>query len=209
MTVGHNADSLREQMVHDWFSLHSDGRDALMGAAHRSDVRDLNARAHDLLEGAGGLGPPVMTIDEQRFCVGDSAIATRNRYDLGILNGDIATVTGGDATGLRMTTADGRDLHLPLDYVTDFVHHAYARTVHTTQGLTCEVALLLGDDALYAEVGYTGLTRGTHENRIYTVVPAADFHDDGFHLRDLVQTLGRSHAKTAAIDYLDPPQLEM
>jgi ATP-dependent exoDNAse (exonuclease V) alpha subunit len=209
VTVAHNADSLREQMALDWFSLHGDGRAALMGAVHRSDVRDLNARAHELLEGAGVLGPLVMTIDEQRFCVGDSVIATRNRYDLGILNGDIATVMSGDLDGLRVTTGDGRELRLPLDYVTDFVQHSYARTVHTTQGLTCEVALLLGDDALYAEVGYTGLTRGTHENRIYTVVPAANYRDEGFHLHDLVQTLGRSHAKTAAVDYLDPPQMEL
>ena len=115
----------------------------------------------------------------------------------------------GDSDGLRVSASDGRDLVLPLDYVTDFVQHAYARTVHTTQGLTCEVALLLGDDALYAEVGYTGLTRGTDENRIYTVVPTADFRDDGFHLQDLVETLGRSHAKTAAIDYLDPPEMEL
>jgi hypothetical protein len=209
ITIAHNSDSLRRQMVLDWFSLHGDGRDALMGAVHRSDVRDLNARAHDLLEGSGRLGPLVMTVDEQRFCIGDSVIATRNRYDLGILNGDIATITNGDSDGLRVTASDGRDLRLPVDYVTEFVQHSYARTVHTTQGLTCEVALLLGDDALYAEVGYTGMTRGTHENRIYTVVPTADFQDDGFHLQDLVQTLGHSHAKTAAIDYLDPPQMEM
>ena len=93
ITIARNADALREQMVLDWFSLAGDGRNALMGAVHRSDVRDLNGRAHGLLEGSGQLGPLVMSVDEQRFCVGDSVIATRNRYDLGILNGDIATVT--------------------------------------------------------------------------------------------------------------------
>jgi ATP-dependent exoDNAse (exonuclease V) alpha subunit len=209
ITIAHNADALREHMTFDWFALHNDGRDALMAGVHRSDVRDLNARAHELLEGAGLLGPLLMTVDEQRFNVGDSVIATRNRYDLGILNGDIATVTSGGADGLCVATTNGRELRLPLDYVTEFVHHSYARTVHTTQGLTCETALLLGDDALYAEVGYTGLTRGSHENRIYTVVPAAEFHNDGFHLHDLVQTLDHSHAKTAAVDYLDPPQMEL
>ena len=94
-----------------------------------------------------------------------------------------------------------------LDYVTDHLQHAYARTVHKTQGLTCEIALFLGDDALYAELGYTALTRGTHENRVYTVVSNEDFEDRDFHLEHVVRALDRSLAKTAAIDYLDPPQL--
>jgi len=123
------------------------------------------------------------------------------------LNGDVAIVTGADANSLQVRGPDDRDVRLPLDYVADHLQHAYARTVHKTQGLTCEIALLLGDDSLYAEVGYTGLTRGTHENRIYTVVNADDFKDDAYHLDHVVQSLARSHAKTAAIDYLEPPEL--
>jgi hypothetical protein len=42
--------------------------------------------------------------------------------------------------------------------VAEHLQHGYARTVHKTQGLTCDVALLLGDDTLYADFGYTGLT---------------------------------------------------
>ena len=79
--------------------------------------------------------------------------------------------------------------------------------MHKTQGMTCEVALLLGDDSLYAELGYTAVTRGTHENRIYTVVSTQDFADRDFHLKHLVRSLGQSHAKTAAIDYLEPLEL--
>ena len=51
------------------------------------------------------------------------------------------------------------------------------------------------------------LTRGTHQNRVYTVVSAADFEDHDFHLEHVVRALDRSLAKTAAIDYLDPPEL--
>ncbi len=81
--------------------------------------------------------------------------------------------------------------------------HAYARTIHKTQGLTCDVALLLGDDTLYAELGYTGLTRATQENHLYAVV--GDDTDGRYELADLVRTLDTSRAKTAAIDYLEPP----
>src|SRR5207247_2489657 len=96
LTVATNSDALRDQMVLDWWTHRSSGRDVLLGAVHRSDVRDLNARAHAVLEAAGELGPVVAIVDEQRFCVGDQVLALHNRYDLGILNGDLAEVLGAD-----------------------------------------------------------------------------------------------------------------
>jgi len=206
VTIAHNTDSLRDQMALDWWQLHADGRDAVMAAVHRSDVEDLNSRVHALLESSDHLGPLVAVADDRRYCVGDSVLGLRNRYDLGILNGDVGTITGADEHRVHVSFDDGRDVRLPLDYVAEHLRHAYARTVHKTQGLTCEVALLLGDDALYAELGYTAITRGTHENRIYNVVTSQDYADHDFHLEQLVRSLDRSHAKTAAIDYLEPPE---
>lgn len=202
VTLAHNSDALREQMVLDWWRQRDAGRDVVMGAVHRSDVRDLNSRAHAALEATGQLGPHVATVDEQRYCVGDRVLALKNRYDLGILNGDLGRVVGADGRGIRICCDGGRDVTLPLDYVTDHLQHGYARTVHKTQGLTCEVALLLGDDTLYAELGYTGLTRGSEENHLYAV--AAEPGDaDGHVLDHVVRALDTSRAKTAAVDYLE------
>lgn len=89
----------------------------------------------------------------------------------------------------------------------DHLSHAYARTVHKTQGLTCDVALLLGDDTLYAELGYTGLTRGRQENRLYAVVDPTAAERDGAELAHVVRALGVSRADTAAVDYLEPPAI--
>jgi ATP-dependent exoDNAse (exonuclease V) alpha subunit len=203
VTIAHNSDALRDQMILDWWRHRDAGRDVVLGAVHRSDARDLNERAHSALEGAGQLGPVVATVDDQRYCIGDRILALENRYDLGVLNGDIGTITGADRDGLWIRSDNGRDVALPLDYVTDHVQHGYARTVHKTQGLTCEVALLLGDDTLYAELGYTGLTRGSAENHLYAVaVEPTD--PDGQALDHVIRALGTSRAKTAAIDYLEP-----
>jgi len=198
VTVAHNSDALRDQMVLDWWSHRENGADVVMGAIRRADVRDLNARAHACLEADGRLGPVVAVIDEQRFCVGDQVLAGRNRYDLGILNGDLGEITGADADSVHVRSC-GREVHLPLDYVTDHLSHAYARTVHKTQGLTCDVGLLLGDDGLYAELGYTGLTRGRAENHLYTVVGTPGLDGEVDPLADIVKALDRSMAKAAAI----------
>lgn len=195
VTVAPNADRLRDQLVLDWYQHREAGADVVMGAIRRSDVRDLNARAHALLEGKEAVGPPVLIVDDQRFSIGDQVLALENRYDLGVVNGDLATVTGIADGQLRIRTSGDRTVDLPLDYVTDHLQHGYARTVHKTQGLTCDVALLLGDDTLWAELGYTGLTRGRHQNHLYAV--AADPDDP---LAHVTRALATSRAKTAAVD---------
>ncbi len=200
LSTAANSDLLRDQMVLDWWAHREAGHDVVLGAVHRSDVRDLNDRAHAALEAEGRLGPAVAIVDDQRFCVGDEVLARRNRYDLGVLNGDLGRVTGAGAGCLRVRTPTGRDLELPLDYVAGHLQHAYARTVHKTQGLTCDVALLLGDDTLYTELGYTGLTRGSRENHLYTVVSADALNGEGHELDHLIRALGTSRAKTAAVD---------
>ena len=209
VTVATNSETLREQLVEDWHTHRNAGRDVVMGALHRGDVRDLNMRAHNHLETSGRLGPLVAVVDDSRFCVGDQVLASRNRYDLGLINGDIGEVTGASADGGIRLRIDGRgEIDVPLDYVQDHVSHAYARTVHKTQGLTCDIALLLGDDTLYAELGYTGLTRGRAENRLYTVVPTLEPDSDGMHdLSHVIAALGVSRAKTAALDGPDTPAI--
>jgi conjugative relaxase-like TrwC/TraI family protein len=204
LTISSNSDALRDQMALDWWAHRADGRDVLLGAPHRSDVRDLNARAHALLEAAGQLGPLVAEVDEQRFCVGDRVLALKNRYDLGILNGDLAEVTGADQRGVHIRCSDGRSLNVPADYVAEHLQHGYARTVHKSQGLTCDVALLVGDDTLYAELGYTGLTRGRQENHLYAVANPAALEGESQELDHVIRALDRSHAKAAAVDYLEP-----
>ncbi len=203
VTVAHNSDALRDQLVLDWWSHRTDGRDVLMGAAHRSDARDLNARAHALLEASGQVGPVVVEVDDVRLCVGDEVITLKNRYDIGILNGDVGVVLGASDGSLRVQLESGHTRNLPLDYVAEHVAHAYARTIHKNQGLTCEVGLVLADDTLYAEMGYTALTRGSQQNRLYAVVSANDLDQDGGPLAHVVRSLQASRAKTAAIDLME------
>ncbi|HET6795154.1 MAG TPA: MobF family relaxase [Acidimicrobiales bacterium] len=205
VTIGANADQLRDQLVADWRDQHRSGIDAVMGAVRRADARDLNARAQALLEVEGALGPRVATVDDLAYCVGDRVLGHKNRYDLGIVNGDLGVIVGADDRGLRVRLDAGREVSLPLDYVAEHLGHSYARTVHKTQGLTCDIALLLGDDTLYAELGYTGLTRGRQENRLYVVADPEASDRDGRQLDHVVRALGVSRAETAAVDYLEPP----
>lgn len=107
VTLAHNSDDLRDQMVLDWWNHRAVGADVVMGTVGRADARDLNRRAHDVLEASGQLGPEVAVVDQARFCVGDRVLGHKNRYDLGILNGELGEIAGGDQAGLRVHLAVG------------------------------------------------------------------------------------------------------
>ena len=141
-----------------------------MAAPSRADVADLNERAREHLRADHQLGAVAADIAGLELRVGDRVIAHRNRYDLGIMNGDTGRVSSADDRYVYVALDDHRRMRVPYDYVADgLLTHAYATTVHKAQGMTCDATFLLGDDGLYAELGYTGLSRGRDTNRLYAV----------------------------------------
>jgi ATP-dependent exoDNAse (exonuclease V) alpha subunit len=200
VTVADNADLLRDALVDDWYQAHQAGRHAVMGALRRSDVADLNTRARERLTADGHLGPDILSIDERSFATGDRVMARRNRYDLGVVNGDAGRITGAGATHLEIHLDHGRDVAVPFSYAIDgHLDHAYARTIHQSQAMTCDLELVLGDDALLSEVGYTGMSRARDHNRLYSVAAHDPDHPDD-PLAHVRHALGVSQAKIAAVD---------
>jgi ATP-dependent exoDNAse (exonuclease V) alpha subunit len=145
--------------------------------------------------------------------VGDEVLAHKNRYDLGLLNGDRGVVRGADDRHLHVDVEDGRNIEVPMSYIDDgHLTHGYATTVHKAQGLTCDRALVLGDDTFTAELGYTSLTRGRDRNQLYLVAPS---REEGHGrapevdpIASFTSSLHRSGAKTAAIDVIEPMVIE-
>ncbi len=88
--------------------------------------------------------------------------------------------------------------------------HGYATTIHKLQGLTCDDALLLADDGIFQEAGYTALTRGRERNHLYAVacepVEEEMGHGPPTTQRDPIETpiaaLERTQVKTMGIDNL-------
>jgi ATP-dependent exoDNAse (exonuclease V) alpha subunit len=191
VTLADNAELLRDGMVSDWLRAESSGAQVVMVALRRDDVDDLNERARLSLMRAGRLGAEVLSVDDVGFAVGDRVLAHRNRYDLGLLNGDTGRVAGVRDRRLVVDLDCGRQVEVPTDYLeSGHLGHGYARTVHKAQGMTC------------AEAGYTGLSRGRAHNHLYAVASSDELGPDGADdpLAHVRRTLQVSHAKTAAMD---------
>jgi conjugative relaxase-like TrwC/TraI family protein len=199
LTIEDNADVLRAKLVEDWFLEHSDGKHTVMLALRRDDVADLNYRARRLLHRNGQLGDRAIATADTDFCIGDRVLALRNDRRLGVTNGTQGTIAGMEDGNLLVDTHDGRRLEVPAGYAAGGdLTHGYAMTVHKAQGMSCDVSLVLGDDTLYAEAGYTSITRGRLRNHLYVV--ASQETDD---VADIRRALDRSAAKQTAIEQLD------
>lgn len=208
ITLADTAEAVRAQMITDWHTARHNGQDTVMLAVRRTDVADLNHGAQAALTSGGHLdstGPRVDLGGGTQALIGDQIICGRNDRRAGLTNGTRLTVTDLDPTTRTITghTPNGAKVVVPGDYVTEgHVALDYASTVHKAQGRTVDVALLLGDDRLFAEAGYVGLSRGRHRNQLYVV--AAHPHDrravdPGAGLVDhMCAALGTSRAHTLA-----------
>jgi ATP-dependent exoDNAse (exonuclease V) alpha subunit len=212
VVTGATAEEAREAMVADWWAARAAGHSAVMLAARRADVDDLNARARVRMQLDGRLSGPELLVDERPYQAGDRVMCLRNQYRLDLRNGTVGTVTNVDAKARTMEICDdwGDMLWVPQRYLdAGHITHAYATTIHKGQGMTTDRAMLLGTDDLFLEMGYVGLSRGRATNHLY-VVDTPDLTEEERGARvvaeqpfdELVRALGQSRAKHLAVDAL-------
>lgn len=206
VTTGATAEQIRERLVDDWLQAHhgrAPGEVGVMLAARRVDVEDLNARARRRLQDAGRLTGQALAAGERDFAVGDRVLCGRNDRRLGVLNGDLATVTAisHDARTLTVDLDRGeQNVELPARYLNaGHLNHAYAMTAHKAQGATVEQAWVLGSDACYREWAYVALSRARAGTRLY-LVSDPDGNSQGF-----TAALQTSRANRLAMEHGDPP----
>jgi len=221
LVMADTAGGVRERLVEDWWRAAQDpsGEEAVMIAARRDDVADLNTRARNRMRAGQHLGNIELRIDGRVFAVGDRVVALRNARRLDVLNGTRATITAVDLEHRSMTllTTDGRTVELPAGYLdarTDrggpTLDHGYAITGHKAQGMTTGRAFVLGSEELYREWGYVALSRGRTANHLYLTAPTRDRDEIApaepatDRLKTLTRALEHSRAQQLATDTTSP-----
>lgn len=203
VTMASTPDAAREQMVDDWWQSRQAGEVGCMYALRRADVEDLNRRARARFQANGHLGQEQLHAAGRDFAAGDQVMCLRNDRRLGVRNGTRSTVRSVDVVEGTVILADGT--RLPADYLeAGYLGHAYASTVHKSQGATVDRAFLLGSDALYREAGYVGLSRARQSTQLYIVAPEPEKGPEVEldPLTETIRRLSRSQAQTLAADQL-------
>jgi hypothetical protein len=197
----------QQRMVSRWAESFQDGHDAVMLAVGRRDVATLNQLARAELRRSGQLGPDLLQTEGMGFAAGDKVICLRNDRRLDVLNGTMGVVER-VAGGSLVINADDGMRALPTAYLAaGHLDHAYAMTVHKSQGMTVEQAFVLSSESLSQESGYVAMSRATESTELF--VPLGSGGHEPAHgprrsepadpIVDLTRQLQTSRAKQLAL----------
>jgi ATP-dependent exoDNAse (exonuclease V) alpha subunit len=195
-------DGAMRELVADWSrtrDARTPGEDLMLGAT-RADTRALNRLAREQLHERGELrGERTIETASGPLAVaqGDRIVITRNAKVLGMMNGDLATVTAiGEQRGQIEISAQLDAGRVRTWRLSDHPHieHGYALTAHKAQGASVERAYVLAHESLSArEWSYVAGSRAREAVHLYAERSTAN---------DLERIMNRSHKKDTALDYL-------
>ena len=207
--------------VQNWYrdvEATGDPSEVLLIGHRNTTVDQLNQQARSLIAEAGLLEGPALTVDNRMFQTGDRVVCLKNRPRLGVLNGDLATVTGIDIKRRIVTLRLDRNNHsviVPHWYLDDgHLDWGYALTGHKSQGTTARRAHTVASESIDREWIYVTMSRGQQANTIYLTDPEFA-EEDCMHLTHqhpdripaLIAALGHTAAEPAALDTGRGPQV--
>ncbi len=204
-----------EQAVENWHrdvEATGDISEVLLIAYRNSTVDLLNRSARTAIESGGGLSGPTLETNGQPFREGERVVCLKNRPRLGVLNGDLATITNVDTDQKKVTVRLDRSNEartLPIWYLDDgYLDYGYAITGHKAQGATTRLVHTVATEMVDREWIYVTMSRGQQANTLYLSDEGESLDDWCAHIsRDragrmetLVAALARTAAKRAAVD---------
>lgn len=209
----------REQLIAQWQDDRwaSPGKTQLL-LTHTNEERcALNARVRGLRRAAGELGAeqivrtagsPLGGRAEDRHIAiapGERIMFLQNEYVMQVKNGTLATVEqieaptdrqaadavpqGLPSVVLHVRLDDGRRLAVDTAQYGHF-DHAYALTVHKSQGVTVDRAYVLATKSMHAELAYVAMTR--HKENLIVAAGRDEFADGAA----LTRSLSRADEKS-------------
>jgi Ti-type conjugative transfer relaxase TraA len=194
-----------QQGARDWTVAQwaASDKDKIMLAYTNADVNAMNTAARVILRERGALGEDVRASTDKGFlslAQGDEIIFRKPNKDLGVLNGTRGTVeqvkaADGLAESLQIRLKDdGQVVSVDLSQYNS-LNHAYASTIHTSQGVTVDESFMLVSGAMNANLTYVGATR--HRDDIAVAYSREQFKD----FNDMTRQLSNAETKTFTADF--------
>lgn len=171
-----SADEARRTMIDAWLAAHHARVRTALVVSSNDEADAVNEAIQQRRIEAGQLLPRRVAIGQggQRLLEGDVVQTRRNDTHAGVQNRAtwIISRIRTDRIDLQNISDSTDRRRIPVDYVSDHVHLAYATTVHGIQGETTGECLV-GPDVDAAGL-YVGLTRGRQHNHAIVIAASAD-----------------------------------
>jgi hypothetical protein len=151
------------------------GHEAVLLAWRRREVANLNQRARQRRLAAGAVtGPEVEAPGGKRYAAGDRIVTLAPSSDGRYVTSERGTVTAVADDRLTVRFDDGRlEMLAGEELGPDRLDHAYAVTVHRTQGATVDRAHVFADGG-GRELPYVAMSRARDTTHVYVAADDVD-----------------------------------
>lgn len=127
----------------------------------------LNKDAQTARIKAGLLGPETVPVGDAEFRANDRVLFTGNSKILGVLKGDLGTVTSLRGSHLKVVLDSGREVRVPTATFRD-IRLGYSITTHRSQGATVDnVLIMAGPTWINRELTYVQASRARNEIHLF------------------------------------------
>ena len=201
-----------KQMSNTFIESNADMKDKIMIAGRRADVASLNKMARQQLKQQGKLQVETSFKDSKeknmKVAIGDRLRVLKNNKQLGISNGDLATVSdinindNGD-TILGIETDAGKQIEINTSDYNDLTH-GYCITAHASQGATVAEAYIYSSSFNSKEMAYVQGSRHEEHSEIF----ASEQEIGELAEKQLERAMKRTTEKQTALERYEEIQAE-
>ena len=165
-------------------------KDGLIIAATNEWNDKMNLAAQEARLKAGLLGPETLPVEGTHFRVGDRVLFTGKSSEIGVLKGDLGSITAIQGSRMDVTLNTGGEVKVTTATFKD-VRLGYSITTHRSQGATVEnVFIMAGTKWINKELTYVQVSRAREEIHLF-----CDDETAGPDCRNLIAKMGRTEVK--------------
>lgn len=158
----------------------------------------LNKAAQEVRREAGLLGPETVPVGDTHFRTGDRILFTGKSKDLGVLKGDLGTITAVRGSLLTVLLDTDKTVKVPTAVFQD-VRLGYSITTHRSQGATVDnVLIMAGPTWINRELSYVQASRARNEIHLF-----CDEKTAGIDQKNLIRRMNRTERKGTILEAIE------
>ena len=160
----------------------------------KSTVHEINNEIRKIKKLEDIIGDDIALVNSRNFAENDKIMFLQNNKDLDVKNGVCGIILEGNHQFLKIRIDDDREITIDTKKY-DKIDHAYAMTLHKSQGKTFDNVVVVAEKGMDAKATYVAMTR--HKENVEMIYSRDQFSS----FKSLTNELSKYRQKDLIADY--------